>query len=691
MDRRISTQPVTLRLRKMVAFVLVGAMLLSFMTIAVEAATPSSGTLSLANPTVTYSAGPFVVANVTATAGDVVCNDVTPCDDYSLTISVPAGTDASNTVNVKVQWPNSVADFDLYVLDASGAVIRSAASTSDPEIAVIPAVSGSYTIRVVPFAPLGESFNATISLTPIEAAPAPGTDAPVGYKVYTAPPTLPRANDAGEPSIGANWRTGNILYQSYTQTYRVTFDDSVSPATATWVAKQAPTAVTSLDPIMFTDEQTGRTFESQLAGKLSLTEFTDDDGETWTPSQGNGINSGVDHQTMGGGPFAPGLPGPLTAYPNAVYYCSQDIADALCALSRDGGLTFGPAVPMYSLLDCGGLHGHVKVAPDGTVYVPNKGCGGQQAVVVSTDNGTTWSVRKVPGSIAGDTDPSVGIASDGTLYFGYQNGDGHARIAVSRDRGLTWSNNQDVGAALGIQNVVFSSVVAGDPDRAAFTFIGTTTGGNYQDTGNFPGIWNLYVAHTYDGGKSWVTSNATPNDPVQRGSICTGGTTCGTDRNLLDFMGVTVDKEGRVLVGFADGCIGTCVQTGPNSFSSYASIARQADGRRLFAQYDPQADLTVSNITATQTRKGTTLRATVTNAGTADAANVIVRFLDGSTVINDSVPITLAKGASAQVSVTWATKKYRGDRVVTAVADPSNFVAESNEDNNTAQRTVTFK
>ena len=64
---------------------------------------------------------------------------------------------------------------------------------------------------------------------------------------------------------------------------------------------------------------------------------------------------------------------------------------------------------------------------------------------------------------------------------------------------------------------------------------------------------------TYDGGKTWVTSDATPNDPVQRGSICTGGTTCGDDRNLLDFIDVTIDNHGRVEVGYADGCTGACV------------------------------------------------------------------------------------------------------------------------------------
>jgi hypothetical protein len=37
-----------------------------------------------------------------------------------------------------------------------------------------------------------------------------------------------------------------------------------------------------------------------------------------------------------------------------------------------------------------------------------------------------------------------------------------------------------------------------------------------------------------------------------------------------------------VLVGYADGCTGACVQGGPNSFSAYATIARQSGGARLF-------------------------------------------------------------------------------------------------------------
>src|SRR5205085_7872217 len=257
-----------------------------------------------------------------------------------------------------------------------------------------------------------------------------------------------------------------------------------------------------------------------------------------------------DNQTVGAGPFH----APLTRdpngsqYPNAVYYCSQDVGDAACGRSDDGGQTFGAALPAWTIAQCGGLHGHVKVAPDGTVYVPNRSCGGKQGVAVSEDNGVTWTVRTVPGSTNGAWDPSVGIASDGTVYFGYDDGDGHAKVAVSHDHGNTWTNIRDVGAPLGVASSAFPEVVAGDSDRAAFAFLGTTyTGaGAMGDDPNWPGAGHLYVATTYDGGNTWTTVDATPSDPVQRGTICGGGFTgCSNGtRNLLDFNDITVDAKG---------------------------------------------------------------------------------------------------------------------------------------------------
>src|SRR5205814_3135706 len=59
-------------------------------------------------------------------------------------------------------------------------------------------------------------------------------------------------------------------------------------------------------------------------------------------------------------------------------------------------------------------------------------------------------------------------------------------------------------------------------DRAAFAFLGTQTAGDTQAS-DFPGVWHLYVAFTYDGGGSWTTADATPSDPVQRGCIWNQG------------------------------------------------------------------------------------------------------------------------------------------------------------------------
>lgn len=660
-----------------------------------DAAAPASGTVTDTSTSVSWTGGPFLVPNATATALDApACTLPTDCDDFALHVATPAGYGTDHTLTIKVAWATTAADFDVYVLDAAGNTVGTAASSADPEQVVLPPDSGDYTVRVVPFAPIGETYTATASLATTPANPAPGTATPPSFATYAAPKSLTDSNNAGEPSIGTSFKTGSTMYQSSLSTYKVRFDDSTSPATATWSDVSAnatngcPQGSTlSLDPILFTDHQTGRTFESQLSGVDSLTCYTDDDGATWSPSTGGGIPSGVDHQTIGGGAFSTGGLGAVspTGYPNSVYYCSQDIATAFCAASHTGGVTFEAGVPTYSLLDCGGLHGHIKVAPDGTAYLPNKSCGADQAVVVSRDNGLTWSINRVPGATPGDSDPSVGIGSNGTVYFGYVGADGKPGMAVSHDQGATWTDLQTVGTAFGIRNAVFPTVVAGDDDRASIAYLGTPTGGDYQDQANFHGEWHLYIDTTYDGGKTWVTTDATPNDPVQVGSICTSGTTCGNDRNLLDFIDVTVDEHGRVEAGFADGCIDACVSDPAHvGRDAYATIARQNDGRTLFSAYDPAVtNATLSSVTVTRSGTGSTATMVLTNTGTTALQNVVTQVLDGRRQVGLVTTPTLAAGATKTVAVSW--KSGKGPLTVTAVVDPQNAIAESNEADNKIQ------
>jgi hypothetical protein len=545
------------------------------------AASPAAGTVSSASPQTSWTGGPKLLSVLT------VCGTPsnTKCDNYKLSIAPPSGS-----FRVEIVLTLKVTDdYDLEVFDPSGQLVGSSGNGPGAAEKVVlnnPA-GGIYTVSAAPYVAL-HAYNATAILTLQDPPPPPPSDPPPTYGIY-APPAGVGAS-AGEPTLGVNESTGMVMYIAGLETLKVEFQDDADVPTATWTDVSAlQTSLITFDPILFTDQQTNRTFVSQLLPtKISLLAFTDDDGATWQPSMGAGINSGVDHQSVGGGPPSPGgLLQPLTAYPHMVYYCSQDIALAQCAASLDGGTTFGLAVPVWNLTQCGGLHGHIKVAPDGTVYVPNKNCGGEQGVAVSADNGLTWAVRKVAGSSPGSSDPSVGIATDGTLYFGFSGSDGHAYVAVSHDEGQTWTNLQDVGAAHGIQNIVFPAVVAGDGDRAAFAFLGTTTAGNATgDDPSFPAVWHLFVAHTYDGGASWVTVNLTPGDPVQKSTICMSGTTCGGTRNLLDFMDATTDAEGRVLISYADGCVGACVTGGANTFAADARIARQSSGKGLYSAFD---------------------------------------------------------------------------------------------------------
>ncbi len=419
--------------------------------------------------------------------------------------------------------------------------------------------------------------------------------------------------DAGEPSIGANWFTDKVMFQAMLQTLRVSFDDScaTTPGVTFENKSSALTSQITFDPILYTDRYTGRTISSQLllGTTTSASAYTDDDGNQWLPSQGAGIASGIDHQTLGGGPFH--LPKPAgTQWPTAVYYCAQDIVLAGCAISLDGGRTYGPAVPIYQSQQCGGLHGHIKVAPDGTAYVPNKGCGSKQGVVVSEDNGITWDIRTVPNSLAANSDPSVAIARDGRVYLAFMDNDNYPIVAVSDDRGHNWFNIKDVGKLANINNAVFAAMVAGDKNRAAVAYIGTTTPGSLQSR-EFSGVWHMYLSTTYDGGNTWHTVNATPNDPVQRGPIWLKG---GGEisRNLLDFMDATIDREGRVVVGFADGCIGDCVgapdSARGNTYEDITSIIRQTGGRRMFPEFDPAEPTAPGAPTLTVSRNGSLAR-----------------------------------------------------------------------------------
>ena len=112
---------------------------------------------------------------------------------------------------------------------------------------------------------------------------------------------------------------------------------------------------------------------------------SDNDGTSWIQDSFP-VPHSPDHETINGGPYH-GNSGALTAYPDAIYYCSQNIvqaAGAFCGRSDTGGLTWNPSTLVFAGTDCGAIHGHVKVGPDGTVYLPQRACGANQGCPSTT-------------------------------------------------------------------------------------------------------------------------------------------------------------------------------------------------------------------------------------------------------------------------------------------------------------------
>ena len=623
-----------------------------------DSASPASGTITPIGPTLTWAGAPAIGSTI----DELGCVDGVNCDTFTVTLSGTPASWAGKKARIEISWPDSGDDFDVYVHKGSnsGPIAGSGAEGGagpevvelDPSVASIG--TGVFTVHVIYWLVLptnthsgkievigGATPTPTVSPT-VTPTPTPAPGKPRFFHYY---PAAGVADDAGEPSIGINWNTENVarapgqtfknrtrstnllntIFNGGTSNYyggflpfmlRATFDDCSSPAGVQF--DQMPVTLPAAprvfgDPILFTDHITGRTFVNQevaLTPAGSTMEFTDDDGETFFPSQG-AAPSGVDHQTVGGGPFHAPLP-PGLVYPHAVYYASQAIATAISELSLDGGVTFPVETPIYNAADCTGLHGHIKIAEDGTAYIPNKVCspagvpfvfGGSPAVVVSENNGATWDIRRVPGvaSDAGVDDASVGVsicppgtdslgntipcdktARSNTIYLGFMYDDGRPGVAVSNNRGVNWDHILDLSTISNVKHIAFPEMVAGDPDRATFAFFGTETSGDFSAP-EFPGVWYMYTATTFDGGVTWAVENITPGDPIQRGGICGDGT-C---RNLLDFFDIQLDKQGRVMIAGEDGCIAGCVNGGSNSFTAKAFITRQSGGKRMFSVFDP--------------------------------------------------------------------------------------------------------
>ena len=686
----------------------------------------------------TASGGPFFVPNETYTAAfllglagmgssdSFICDALAnPCYVVQLNVALPADyalQHPTDRIRVTLGWDPQASDLDLHVYTppydtASGTPFRKSRNNPPtPEAVEFPATSGvsAYRVYVVPSFPAAVSATVTASLV-TGPTPTQSTTVKLGgptFANYTPPTSVStRTDQAHEPTIGVNLATNSAYMLFNFDVLEAAFDDTTSPATATWRNLGTGGAPTTADPFMTMDQLrlpdgtvNQRVWIAQLMAATSYIAYNDSSGNanTWTRSlTGPGQVHGVDNQSIIVGPY-PNNTKPSTArtgadYPHAMYYCSHDAVNAFCSRSDDGGQTFNPSRPIFPIADGCGNHGHVKVGADGTVYVPmNNSCEGHEGVSLSIDAGETWHYIIVPATASGRWDSSIAIANDGkTIYYGYgETGDDRPMIIKGTlDKSdpanptILWQEPAtDVGAPAALNNIVFPTVVAGDPGRAAFIFHGTTTEGDSGTMATFPADaeWYLYAATTFDGGATWELNNITPNDPTQKGSICDKGTTCNNssdDRNLLDFMDADIDGQGRIVVGYADGCVDSCVSGGPGTFSSRGYIARQVTGKRMFAAFDPpppSAFPASPSLTGTRSPLSVNLSWTVPASGASPITSYTVERSENSGAFRvlAKVTATATKFDDTTAIAASSTYQYRVSAVnLNGTGTPSNTVA----------------
>src|SRR5207249_10101414 len=156
------------------------------------AANPPSGTLTDTSGPISYTAGPFFVANPTpillVDSGPECFDPAQPCDNFALTVTLPSGYAAAHpnaVVKVTLSWTDTgsgASDYDLYIYknprrdcsptdctgtDGTQAANSQSASSANPEIATISPLSDgtqNYPVKIVPYTPSGESVDVKIEL-----------------------------------------------------------------------------------------------------------------------------------------------------------------------------------------------------------------------------------------------------------------------------------------------------------------------------------------------------------------------------------------------------------------------------------------------------------------------------------------------------------------------------------------------
>ena len=431
--------------------------------------------------------------------------------------------------------------------------------------------------------------------------------------------------DAPEPSIGIT-SSGCIFFIALEKVMR-SCDSGIS-----WEEVQGPAcSPTTSDPYGWVDPVTDRVFGVQMIGlETSWICWSDDDGQTW---QGNPHDSGTtpinDHIKLATGPWTDsglyGFTGQITGstiYDTAVYYCYNKLAGIFCYTSFDGGATFPAGGLIVGLATTnGGLHGAITTAPDGTVFVTPRV--ETPTVIVSKDNGFSWFERTM-GEDESTPYPrknsEVSTDTESNAYHVWTGADEGIYLARSTDSGESWEQESLRISPIEVISTAFPQTDAGSPGMFAVTYLGSENAslletpnldgnpwdgnGHYAPNGVHYHLYVTYSLNALDENPVFHTRRISA-DPVQIGAICLNSGDCrsdqgGSNRNLLDFNDLHIDREGRVYISIADGCTGECA----TMESPTPSDSRDRRGIMYMLDYGPSLLVEYGELSSPYTEGG---------------------------------------------------------------------------------------
>lgn len=345
----------------------------------------------------------------------------------------------------------------------------------------------------------------------------------------------------------------------------------------TWEDVSPLGPVTSLDPVLHVDEQTGRVFslnfdgDGQLQG--STLAYSDDAGDSWILSLIGGY--GFDGQSIGTGPPVSSV---LPVYPNLVYHCTgttpasaPPLTTPICSKSLDGGLTFIPTgtlpFPIMGEEDLFAVWaGNPIVARDGTLYVPKRH-DGQPQIAISRDEGLTWTQVQVAGNGSSAQATRATLDGEGNLYYTWTADDHLPYVAYSHDQGQTWSAPIKLTTA-DVTEAALPRIAAFTPGKVAIAYLGSTNAPGKApyyaycnvllsqcEPGAYANVnWNGYLVQIDDLFDSDpLLRTATVNDPAQ--PLFVGGCSAeGACMANLDFIDVHFDSAGVAWGAYVDDC-----------------------------------------------------------------------------------------------------------------------------------------